>query len=177
MINNAPIPAVKSKKYLGMHIDSKLNCEDHIKCIKTKVSRSIGIMPKLKTFVPKNVLKSVCFAFVHLLLKYGLKIRSATYKTHLSKVQRIQNNAIKIASGNSWFEKAKPYYLNLYVLKLQKLKQFENSKFITHEQHSIKLDDYFREISLVSVKETRNSNNFKQFIVRPDTKLSGCKSQ
>ena len=82
---------------------------------------------------------------------------------HLSKLQRIQNSAIKIASDGSWFEKAKPYDLNLNVLKLQKLKQFEISKFITHEELSTKLDDYFREISLVSVKETRTSNNFKQY--------------
>ena len=37
MINIAPITVVKSKKYWGIHIDSKLNFEDHIKCIKTKV--------------------------------------------------------------------------------------------------------------------------------------------
>ena len=115
---------------------------------------------------PMNVLKCVYFAFVHSHLQYGLLIWSATYKTHLSKLQRMQNKAVKIASGSGWSEKAEPYYLNLHVLKLHKLKQFQICKFMyqfTHKQLPTKFDDYFQEISLVSIRETRNSNKFKQY--------------
>ena len=59
MINNVSIPVAKSAKYLCIHIDNKLNFEDYIKYIETKVSRSIGIMSKLKPFVQTNVLKCV----------------------------------------------------------------------------------------------------------------------
>ena len=78
----------------------------------------------------------------------------------------MQNKAVKIASGSGWSEKAEPYYLNLNVLKLHKLKQFQICKFMfqfTHKQLPTKFDDYFQEISLVSVRETRNSNKFKQY--------------
>ena len=166
MINNVSIPVVKSAKYLGIHIDNKLNFEDHINYIGTKVSRSIGIMSKLKPYVPMNVLKCVYFAFVHSHLQYGQLIWSATYKTHLSKLQRMQNKAVKIASGSGWSEKAEPYYLNLNVLKLHELKQFQICKFMfqfTHKQLPTKFNDYFQEISLVSVRETGNSNKFKQY--------------
>ena len=56
----------------------------------------------------------------------------------------MQNKAVKIASGGSWFEKAEPYYLNLNVLKLQKLKQLEIRKSMfqfIHEKLPTKFDD------------------------------------
>ena len=67
----------------------------------------------------------------------------------------MQNKAVKIALGGSWFEKAERYYLNLNVLKLQKLEQFKISKFMfqfTHEQLPTKFDDCFQQIFLVSVR-------------------------
>ena len=77
MTNDGSNPVVKLAKYLGIHID-KLNFEDHIKYIETKVTSSIGIMSKVKPFVPMNVLKYVDFTFVHSHLQYGLIIWSAT---------------------------------------------------------------------------------------------------
>ena len=87
-------------------------------------------MSKLKSFVSMQALKCMYFAFVHSRVKYGLIIWSATYKTYFSKLQRMQNTVVKIASGGGWFEKVEPYYLNLNVLKLHKLKQFEICKFM-----------------------------------------------
>ena len=56
----------------------------------------------------------------------------------------MSHKAVKIASGGSWFEKAEPYYLNLNVLKLQKLKQLEIRKSMfqfIHEKLPTKFDD------------------------------------
>ena len=79
VINNVSIPVVKSAKCLSV----QSNFEEHIKYIESKVSISIGIVSKLKSFVPMQALKCMYFAFVHSHLQYDLIIWSATYKTYL----------------------------------------------------------------------------------------------
>ena len=49
-INNISIDRVHSTKFLGVYIDSKLNWSEHIKYIRAKLSKSIGIICKARTF-------------------------------------------------------------------------------------------------------------------------------
>ena len=49
-INNIPIERVHSTKFFGVYIDSKLNWSEHIKYIRRKLPKSIGIICKARTF-------------------------------------------------------------------------------------------------------------------------------
>ena len=50
--NNNPIESVLSQKYLGMILDTKLNFQEHIKNILTKVNKTIGLLRKLQNILP-----------------------------------------------------------------------------------------------------------------------------
>ena len=52
--NNNPIESVSSQKRLGMILDSKLNFQEHIKNILTKVNKTIGLLQSCKTSCPEN---------------------------------------------------------------------------------------------------------------------------
>ena len=62
---------VNNTKFLGVIIDSKLNWSDHIRYIKNKISKSIGILTKIKRFLnKKNNEKSlffICLSIPHIL--------------------------------------------------------------------------------------------------------------
>ena len=49
---NIPLSTSKSVKYLGVHLYSQLNFHDHITATEHKTSRAVGIMSKLKHFLP-----------------------------------------------------------------------------------------------------------------------------
>ena len=49
-LNNILLSASKSVKYLGVHLDSQLNVQDHITATEHKISRAAGIISKLKFF-------------------------------------------------------------------------------------------------------------------------------
>ena len=55
-IINIPIDRVHSTKFLGVYIDSKLNWSEHIKYIRSKLSKSIGIICKAKTLLNRSTL-------------------------------------------------------------------------------------------------------------------------
>ena len=53
-ISGNNIVCVNNTKFLGLIIDSKLNLSDHITYIKNKISKSIGILTKIRRFLDKK---------------------------------------------------------------------------------------------------------------------------
>jgi len=68
------IESVQRAKYLGILIDEKLNLIDHIKNLEIKISRSVGILSKLKYYLPEGALLKLYYSMVHSHLNYGLAI-------------------------------------------------------------------------------------------------------
>ena len=70
LINNEAIDKVKHVKYFGVLIDSQLTLKHHIDELNKKVSRSIGILYKLRPFVTQKILCNVYYAIVYPFLLY-----------------------------------------------------------------------------------------------------------
>ena len=49
-------------KYLGIQIDQHLNWNEHIKNIIPKLSRAIGVLSKIRHYVPKSLLKTIYYS-------------------------------------------------------------------------------------------------------------------
>ena len=64
--------------------------------LESKLSRYVGILFKLKSFLPKYILSIIYYAFIHSYLNYGLIIWGATPASSLSKLCRIQNKALRV---------------------------------------------------------------------------------
>ena len=56
-LNEQIIERVTDFDFLGLTIDQHLTWNEHVQKISNKISRSLGIMCKLKRFLPKNILK------------------------------------------------------------------------------------------------------------------------
>ena len=69
-MNGSQKKFVKSIKYLGVLLDSKLSFAQHVNHVCSKVSKNIGILYKLSINVPKHLLKNLCFSFISPYLEY-----------------------------------------------------------------------------------------------------------
>ena len=68
-----------SVKYLGIHIDHNLSWDCHIKEMNAKLSRTNGILSKLRHYVPKkNTMLSVYYALFYSHMTYGSIVWSLT---------------------------------------------------------------------------------------------------
>jgi len=55
-LNNVPLDIMFNVKYLGVHLDYSLNFNHHVSVLEKKVSSALGVICKLKHFLPeKNV--------------------------------------------------------------------------------------------------------------------------
>jgi hypothetical protein len=91
-INGCMINKVSSCRYLGLMIDDDLKWTVHI----DHVIKFTNIFYKLRTFVPKDVLKTLFYAIVYPHLLYGAEMYANTSRTHLDKLMKLNNKILRI---------------------------------------------------------------------------------
>ena len=111
----------KNIKFLGVIIDNKLNWSDHILCIKNKISKSIGIINKTRTFLDKNTLRNLDFTFIYPYLIYCIEIWGNTNDTHLNPIIKIQKKGIRAISFAHYLVATPPQFKSLNILNFKKL--------------------------------------------------------
>ena len=73
-INHFPIKVVNSFKYLGVILENILSSKDHTANLENKIARSIGIVSKLKHYVPSEILMKLYYILIHSHLLYGISV-------------------------------------------------------------------------------------------------------
>ena len=150
-LDSSILKVEKSIKYLGINVDNQLLFGDHIKQLRTIVSRAVGIMTKIRHFTPLRILKQIYFAFIHSHLTYGIIVWGATFPSYLTPLKSLQNRAIKLLSGASRFQSAQPLYKFMY-------------KFI-HKQLPVQFDNYFDNVHAIHKRSTRTSQMKNQLYI------------
>ena len=69
-INNNIINETDKFNFLGLHINSRLTWDSHIKEVSTKIIRTTGIIEKLQLTYPKNILLSIYNSLILLHINY-----------------------------------------------------------------------------------------------------------
>ena len=72
-VGNNTINETSVTKFLGIHIDKKLNFVDHITGMSMKVAKSIGLLYEQNHFLPETILKTLYTSLVHPYLSYGIE--------------------------------------------------------------------------------------------------------
>ena len=74
-------------KYLGTTLNDKLTWQYHIQTVAKKLSIAIGILSKLRHYVPRGVLIKVYYGIAYPYLLYSVTNWGNAAKTHIQKIQ------------------------------------------------------------------------------------------
>ena len=97
---NNSIKQVPSQKHLGMYLDTKLNFQEHLNNVLSKVNKTIGLWRKLQAFLPRQSLVTVYKAFIRPHLDYGNIIYDQTYNESFhQKIESVQHKAALAIAG------------------------------------------------------------------------------
>ena len=113
--------AVKSVKFLGIHIDEHLVWNSHIAYIKAKISKSLFAIRQLRHILPCVNLLNLYNALLHPHLSYGLLVWGNANQTHINKIISIQKKAIRLTSKSSYNSHTEPLFKSANVLNLTDL--------------------------------------------------------
>ena len=96
IMNGIAVERVNTFKYLGITIDANLQWNDQINNICRKMCNSLGIMRRIKPFVPQSSLVTIYNTMFLPHLDYGIILWSNCGNTNLSRIQKLQNTAMRI---------------------------------------------------------------------------------
>ena len=75
---------------IGVLIDENLSWKNHLDCVITKISKTIGMIAKMRHFVPSSVLKNIYKFLILPYLTYGLVAWGNASKNYLNKIVVLQ---------------------------------------------------------------------------------------
>ena len=156
------IRTVFKAKYLGILFDNRLNFHEHIKILEVKIARSVGILNKLKYFLPSSALLKLYYALIHSHFNCGLAVWESTYPTYLNKLKLLQNKAIRIVISSHMSTSSKPLCIKSNILPLPKLFEFKIAKIVYFYKFNLLpkiFDNYFSYAKSCHSRTTRFSLN------------------
>ena len=87
-ISSEKIERVAEFNFLGLTVDENLNWNAHIQKVSDKISRTLGVVCRLKNFLPLHVLRILYNSFIIPHLQYGI----LTWGFCLGRLEKLQND-------------------------------------------------------------------------------------
>lgn len=136
-INDEKIERVYSFKYLGVMIDHKLTMNENIQFVCKKLAKKIGFFSRIArnlTFAARlNVYKTIILPH----FDYCSSLLMSTNQQYLTKLQRLQNRAIKIVLRCSKFTRSTSLYEALDCMNVRQRLKFNTAKLIFKIKHGL----------------------------------------
>ena len=108
-------------KYLGVLLDSNLSWKFHINNVALKISRTVGVVARLRHFVPRTTLLNISQSLILPYPTYGLAAWDQTAKTHLQKILLLQKRVLRLMYFSEPRAHAVPLFISSKILPLQML--------------------------------------------------------
>ena len=162
---NVALECKEFVRYLGIIIDNNLSWKHHIDHVAIKMSRTVGLIRKLRHFLPRHTLLTIYRSLVAPYLTYGLAAWGQAYKSHLEKLLKLQKRALRFIYFSERNQHAIPLFIDAGVLPLKFLyyEHLANLMFeLRHNNAPGNIQDLFQDISDIHSYNTRSSasNNF-----------------
>ena len=144
-INEQPIEIVKEFKYLGIILDNHLSWKPHINMVSQKISKTIGIMNRLKNTLPNDVLQIIYYSLVLPYLNYGILV----WGCKCQNLSILQKRSVRLIVGEKYNAHTEPIMKFLKLLKVSDILKREEIRFI-YKLHNKLLPKYFINEMLVT---------------------------
>ena len=161
-LNDHKIPNVKFTKFLGVTIDEHLSWKYHVNDIACKISRVIGVLNRLKGFLPLHILVNLYNTMILPHITYCIIVWGKCAKYLLQRIHILQKRAIRIVTNSHFLQSTDVLFKKLSILKINDLYTFYVACFMYKYSKDLLppiFDNYFILNRCVNNYETRNSNN------------------
>lgn len=89
-INGESIKRVEYTKFLGIILDSNMTWSEHIKHIKSKISKGIGILCRARKVFNESTLKILYQSLIYPYLSYCIEVWGAANNVYISSLHHHQ---------------------------------------------------------------------------------------
>ena len=115
VINNFEIENITSFDFLGTVISSTLSWKSHISKISKKISRTLGVMNKMKHFLPSHILRIFHDSLISPHLNFGI----LSWGFECQRLQKLQKKAVRIITSSKFNAHSEPLFKRLNIIKIE----------------------------------------------------------
>ena len=160
-------------KYLGLILDDQFRWHEHINFLKTKLSRALGMLYKIRNFVERKTLILVMHSIFVTHIRYGIICWGRADKTIKKPIETLLDRAVRCINFYRGFEnKTNNLYYKIKLLKVEDLFNLEIGKFMFKLNNNLlpkPFKPYFKSVNSIHSHNTRNVD--KLFIPRLNKKI------
>ena len=161
-VSGQKIELSKSVKYLGITIQDDLYWNLHLSQLTKKLNRSIGLLSKIRHYVPKYLLRTIYYAIFNSHLIYGCEIWGQDQNNTLFRnLIKLQEKALKIINFKRFDEDANILFKDNKILKISDFITYKNLLFVRNslKKENISLfNDLFLPLNTNHNHNTRAKN-------------------
>ena len=113
--------------FLGIHIDKYLHWKTHIDYVNNKVSKCIGILHKLKYYLPLVALRTLYNSLVLPYLSYCIPVWGNCNQSNMNALFILQTKAVRICTGSHYLAHSAPLFKKLNTLNFYDLYSYHTA--------------------------------------------------
>ena len=117
-IGNGVISRVGEATFLGVVFDENFKFDSHICCLTKKISKTVGLLSKLRHFLPIEILQRIYDSLVNPYLVYCIEVWGFTSMCYLDKIVKVQKAAIRLVNNLPFISHTSPHFKSCNILKL-----------------------------------------------------------
>ena len=162
MLGNCEVDRVQKTRFLGVVLDERVSFKPHIDSIAAKLSKTVGILHRIKYLLPPSILRLIYNSFALPHISYGIEIWYSAYKNSTDRIFILQKKAVRAVDNLPYNTHTSSSFKSLNILKLQDLYNLRLSCAVYNsaENHGY---GHFSEklISFTHQHDTRNMATFR----------------
>ena len=139
MINNTLIEQVTEFNFIGLTVNAFLNCNSHTHKIANKISRTLGVMNRLKRYLPISAMKLMYDSLILSHLQFGI----TNWGFEWDRISKLQKRALRIMTNSRYNAHTEPLFKQLHLLKVKDIFDVQCLKF-WYKLVNNELPNYFR---------------------------------
>ena len=177
-ISGQKINISKTVKYLGVILEEHLEWNVYINNLILKLNRAIGLLSKIRHYVPKFLLRTLYFTLFNSHLIYACQIWGQN-EIVVRRLQPLQNKALRIINFKPFDYDANELYKENKILKLTDYIKLLNCIFVKEvlTKTSLKIfHSKFRQTSTTHLHNTRHSTRNAAQLTQSNTDFYGIQS-
>jgi hypothetical protein len=151
-IQGHKIDKVSHFKFLGITLDTNLNWNEHVTELGNKLSRTSGVLSKLKNYIPSEILHTIYNSLFQSHLNYGITCWGFN---NCERIIKLQKRAIRNVVKSKYNAHTEPIFKNLKILKWEDIFRTSCLK-IYYKFHNNTLPDYFSNFPFISIEALNN---------------------
>ena len=123
-----------SIKFLGVHMDENLSWSRHVNYLRSKLSKSLFALNRVKNIFPYDIMKSLYYSLFHSHLTYGILAWGNT--ANIKQLFNMQKKAIRVVNNKSYRSHTDPLFLHSKILKIEDVYKLQVCMFVHDYQNN-----------------------------------------